>query len=119
MTSSKLDNYLRAYRKRSGLSQAEIAYLVGCKSRAQISQYERRNSMPPLRTALALQATLNVPVSDLYAGKYDAITKQVHRRAQHLAADLRTRTPVRGMSLFTYKLQWLVEHCIPQLHENK
>src|SRR5258707_5835419 len=101
MTSSKLDNYLRAYRKRSGLSQAEIAYLVGCKSRAQISQYERRNSMPPLRTALALQATLNVPVSDLYAGKYDAITKQVHRRGHAPAAYLRTRNPGERVSAFT------------------
>ncbi len=119
MTFPKLDNYLRTYRKRSGLSQAEIAYLVGCKSRGQISQYERRNSMPPLRTALALQATLNVPVSDLYAGKYDSITKQVHRRAHHLAVELRTKSPVRGMSLYVYKLQWLVEHCIPQLHKTK
>jgi len=119
MTSSKLDNYVRMYRKRSGLSQAEIAYLIGCKSRAQISQYERRNSMPPLRTALALQATLNVPISDLYAGKYDSITRQVHRRAQHLTAELRTKNPARGKSLFVYKLQWLVERCIPQLHKNK
>jgi transcriptional regulator with XRE-family HTH domain len=117
MASPKLDNYLRTYRKRSGLSQAEIAYLAGCKSRAQISKFERRNSMPPLHTALALQATLNVPVSDLYAGKYDRITKQVHRRAQHLAVDLGTKRPARGKSLFMYKLRWLVEHCIPHLEK--
>ena len=32
MTSHKLANYLRAYRKRSGLSQSEVAYLLGCKN---------------------------------------------------------------------------------------
>jgi len=119
MASPKLDNYLRTHRKRSGLSQAEVAYLAGCKSRGQISQFERRNSMPPLRTALALQATLNVPVSDLYAGKYDFIAKQVRRRAQRLAVELGTKNPARGKSLFVYKLQWLVEHCIPHLQKIK
>jgi len=119
MTSSKLDNYLRTYRKRSGLSQADVAYLVGSKSRAQISQYERRNSVPPLHTALALQAALNVSVSDLYAGKYDSITQEVHRRAQCLTVELRTKNPVRGKTLFAYKLQWLVERCIPQLLKDK
>ncbi|SRR6266436_2583558 len=113
MTFQKLDNYLRAYRKRSGLSQAEIAYLVGCKSRAQISQYERRNGRPPLDTALALQVALHVPLSELYAGKYDSISKEVRKRAECLAVEFRAKKPKRGKSLIAYRLQWLVDHCIP------
>jgi transcriptional regulator with XRE-family HTH domain len=113
MTFQKLDNYLRAYRKRSGLSQAEIAYLVGCKSRAQISQFERRNGMPPLDTALALQVALHVPVSELYAGRYDSISKDVRKRAESLAYELRAKRPKRGKNFIAYRLQWLVEHCIP------
>jgi len=113
MAFPKLDNYLRAYRKRSGLSQAEIAYLVGCKNRAQISQYELRTSTPPLPTALALQVALDVPIAELYAGTYDSIKKQVRRRAHRLALELRAKNPGRGKSLILYRLQWLVEHCIP------
>jgi len=117
MTFPKLDNYLRACRKRSGLSQAEVAYLAGCKSRAQISQYERRSSTPPLHTALALQVALRVPVSELYAGKYDSIAKQVRDRAQRLAVELRAKNPKRGKNLIAYRLQWLVEHCIPHFQK--
>lgn len=114
MTSHKLANYLRAYRKRSGLSQSEVAYLLGCKNGAQVSRYERRRHMPPLRTALAFQAALDTPLSELYAGTYESVAKQVRVRGQSLAVKLQTRTPIRGMSLISYKLQWLAEHCIPQ-----
>jgi len=117
MTFPKLDNYLRAYRKKSGLSQAEIAYLVGCKTRAEISAYERRSRMPPLPMALALQVALHVPVSELYAGKYDSISKQVRERAERLAVDLRAKKPKRGKNLIVYRLQWLVEHCIPHFQK--
>jgi transcriptional regulator with XRE-family HTH domain len=117
MTFPKLDNYLRAYRKRSGLTQAHLAYLAGCKSRSLISEYERRNAMPPLPIALALQVALDVPVSELYAGKYASIKKEVHQRAQHLAGELRAKNPKRGKSLIMYRLQWIVDHCISHTHQ--
>ncbi len=117
MTSHKLANYLRAYRKRSGLSQSEVAYLVGCKNGNQVSRYERRRHMPPLRTALAFQAALGTPLSELYAGTYESVAKQVRHRAQTLAVELQTRTPKRGKDLIPYKLQWLAEHCMSQAVE--
>ena len=115
MTSHKLANYLRAYRKRSGLSQSEVAYLLGCRNGAQVSRYERRRHMPPLRTALAFQAALGTPLSELYAGTYESVAKEVAARAQSLSVDLQTSTPKRGRNLIPYKLQWLAEHCIPQV----
>src|SRR5713101_2929553 len=114
MTSHKLANYLRAYRKRSGLSQSEVAYLLGCKNGAQVSRYERRRHMPPLRTALAFQAALGTPLSELYAGTYESVAKQVMARAQSLTVKLQTGSPERGKSLIPYKLQWLADHCIPK-----
>ncbi len=117
MTSQKLENYLRAYRRRSGLSQREVAYLLGCKNGAQVSRYERRRHMAPLRTALAFQVALGAPVSELYAGTYESVAKQVRARAQSLAVQLQTRTPHRGKNLTPYKLQWLAEHCKSEPHE--
>ena len=114
MTSQKLGNYLKAYRKRSGLSQSEVAYLLGSKNAAQVSRYERRRCMPPLRTALAFQAALDTPLSELYAGTYESVAKQVTARGQSLAVKIQTRSVKRGQSLISYKLQWLAEHCIPQ-----
>jgi len=115
MTSHKLANYLRAYRKRSGLSQSEVAYLLGCKNGNQVSRYERRMHMPPLRTALAFQAALDTPLSELYAGTYESVAKQVAARGQSLAVQIQTRSVKRGKSVIAYKLQWLAEPlCIPQ-----
>ena len=70
--------------------------------------------MPPLRTALAFQAALGTPLSELYAGTYESIAKQVTVRGQSLAVKIQARTVKRGKSLISYKLQWLAEHCIPQ-----
>jgi len=70
--------------------------------------------MPPLRTALAFQAALGTPLSELYAGTYESVAKQVTVRAQSLAVELQTKTSKRGTNLIQYKLQWLAEHCIPQ-----
>src|SRR6266851_431091 len=114
MTSHKLANYLRAYTKRSRLSQSDAAYLLGCKDGAQVSRYERRRHMPPLRTALAFQAALGTPLSELYAGTYESVAKQVTVRAQSLAVEQQTKTSKRGKNLIPYKLQWLAEHFIPQ-----
>src|SRR5437879_2031593 len=61
MATHKLENYLRTYRKRSGLTQREVAFLVGCRNGAQVSRYEKRRRLPPLRTALACEAAFGVP----------------------------------------------------------
>ena len=114
MTPHKLGNYLRAYRKRSGLNQSEVAYLLGCKNASQVSRYERRRHMPPLRTALAFQAALDTPISELYGGTYESVSKQVTSRARSLTVQLQARNPHRGKTLILYKLQWLAEHCIRQ-----
>src|SRR2546421_227517 len=53
MASPRLENYLRTYRKRSGLTQREVAFLLGSKNGAQLSRYEKQRRLPPLRTALA------------------------------------------------------------------
>ena len=43
---SYLHNYLRTYRKRAGLSQAEVAFLLGCHSGAKVSRYEHAARRP-------------------------------------------------------------------------
>ena len=44
----KLENYLRTYRRRAGLSQDEMAFLLGTKSGTKVSRYEHR-LVPPVR----------------------------------------------------------------------
>src|SRR3989442_15204812 len=86
--SRRLDNYLRTYRKRSGLSQKEMAFLLGCREESKVSRYERRVRLPNLQTALAYRVIFGVPVHDLFAGIFEKVEKVTVKRAQLLAQKL-------------------------------
>jgi transcriptional regulator with XRE-family HTH domain len=89
--SNHLPNYLRAHRKRTGLSQAEVAFLLGCRSGAKVSKYERFHREPTLKTALAYEALFETPVRELFRGVGDDAERETLRRARHLARRLRRR----------------------------
>src|SRR6202789_234193 len=85
MASSQLPNYLRTHRKRLGLSQDEVAYLLGAESGAKTSRYERFAREPGFRTALACEAVFQRPIRELFAGLYEQIEREVAHRAKKLA----------------------------------
>ena len=82
--SRKLQNYLRTYRKRFGLSQKELAFLLGVKSGDKVSRYERFEQLPNLQTALAFQALFGVLVAELFAGVYEQAEKETSKQARIL-----------------------------------
>jgi transcriptional regulator with XRE-family HTH domain len=88
MKTKKLPNYLRTYRRRAGLSQPDVAFLLGCKSKAKISRFELGTNLPTLKTALAYQAIFGVPVSELFAGVFEEIEREVTERAKLLQRTL-------------------------------
>jgi transcriptional regulator with XRE-family HTH domain len=104
--SDKLPNYLRSYRRRVGLSQADVAYLLGCSSGAKVSRYEQFRREPSLRTALAFEIIHGLPVADLFAGVADEVQQDTTRRARHLARRIAARStnPSLGRKLAALKL---------------
>jgi transcriptional regulator with XRE-family HTH domain len=102
--SHKLENYLRTYRKRSGLSQDEVAFLLGCQTGTKVSRYERFARKPALETALACRAIFGVVVEDMFAGVYQKVERTTQNRAQLLTRKLNRATPDR---MATRKLQIL------------
>jgi transcriptional regulator with XRE-family HTH domain len=84
----KLDNYLRTYRKRSGLSQDELAYLLGTGDGAKVSRYEKNGRQPTLDTVLAYEAIFRVASRELFAGRFQRADRSVTRRARLLAERL-------------------------------
>ena len=100
----KLHNYLRTYRKRAGLSQKEMAFLLGCRGGAKISRYERSARQPNLQTAFVYEAVFRTPARELFAGIFQEIERTAVKRAQVLARKLTTAKPDR---LTTHKLQVL------------
>jgi transcriptional regulator with XRE-family HTH domain len=71
--SYKLENYLRTYRKRSGLSQDEMAFLLGCQNGTKVSRYERFARKPNLETLFAYEVVFGAPARELFAGVYHIV----------------------------------------------
>lgn len=106
MPTDPLDNYIRMHRARHALSQAEVAFLIGCGSAATVARYEGGQREPQLDVALALQALFNVPPGELFAGRFRKVEHSVVKRARELLERLRSKGPSPAT---TAKLQLLVE----------
>ena len=108
--SPRLDNYLRTYRKQSGLTQTEVAFLLGRGNSAQVSRYEKQHHLPPLRTALACGRIFRVHLPELFAGIQESIDREIAERVEKLRGKLE-----RGLDqdtknlLIERKLAWLNE----------
>ena len=108
MASHQLENYLKTYRRKSGLTQREVAFLLGWKNGAQLSRYEKRHTLPPLRTALAYQAIFKIPVAQLFAGVRNSLDQDISTRVDTLVASLQEKNEQgRPRRQTTRKLCWL------------
>jgi len=110
MAAQKLQNYLRTYRKRSGLAQHEVAFLLGCRNGGLVSRYEKRKRLPPLTTALACEAAFGVPVAELFAGLREAMSQKIRKRLLGLRSKLQDQSAGGRKSQVRHtvrKLDWL------------
>jgi len=84
MSHRKLPNYLRASRKKAGLSQDDLAFLLGCETGTKVSRYELFRRQPGLPTVFALEAIFGKPARELFAGMYEDAEQQTAERARRL-----------------------------------
>ena len=68
-------------RKRSGLSQKQIAYLLDRRSSGQISRYENGSRLPTLQIALKLEIIFGVPIRHLFSDFYTGLWWEIKKRA--------------------------------------
>jgi transcriptional regulator with XRE-family HTH domain len=73
MTSDQNPARLRSLRIRSGLSQKELACILGFRSGVPISRHERSESVPDLLTAFGYEAVFRVPITQIFPGLYEAV----------------------------------------------
>ena len=93
MRHRKLTHYLKTYRKRAGLTQDEVAYLLGYKSGAKISRLERMKRKPTLVDLLGYEVLFRAPVRDLVAGLFEEVERSTVRRIGVLARKIHRRKP--------------------------
>ena len=87
MSSPPLPNYLRANRKCLGLSQEEVAFLVGFLGESKGSGVSRDESFtrdPSLRSALAYALIYQKTIDEIFAGLRQEVEKEVATRAKLL-----------------------------------
>jgi transcriptional regulator with XRE-family HTH domain len=110
MKPHRLTNYLETYRKHSGLTQQEVAFLLGGEDGAQISRYENRRRLPPIETALACEEVFGVPFAELFAGMRQSVGKDVAKRRLELRSRLEAKA-LKGSAaqMNAYKLRWLAD----------
>ena len=84
MAIHKLENYLKTYRKRAGISQREMDFLLGARGGSKTSRYEHFKRTPNLETAFACEALFHAPARELFAGVYARAERRTILRARLL-----------------------------------
>jgi transcriptional regulator with XRE-family HTH domain len=79
---------LRSLRKKSGLTQKELAVLLGFTSDLAISRHERSKAVPHLLTALGYEVIFGAKISDQFSGLYQSVERVTEQRLQELEARL-------------------------------
>ena len=78
-----LNNYIKTHRKRLGLSQDELALLLGVEEGATVSRYES-GRIPSLETAIALSRVFGVSVESLFFGEVLKVESLLAQRVHAL-----------------------------------
>lgn len=86
--SKRISNYLKTYRKSSGLTQAELAFLFGCKSGTKVSRYERLSRNPNLKIAFACQVIFSIPPHKLFPLIFEKVEEETLKRTYLLSRKL-------------------------------
>lgn len=81
---------LRTLRKRSGLSQREVAQLLGFETAVPVFRHECSRTFPDLRTAIAYEIIFCVPISSQFPSLYRSVEPPVEKRILELKTRLET-----------------------------
>ena len=65
--------YLRTYRRQAGLSQRELAGLIGCSDDGAVCRMERSHRRPSLATAMACEIVFGTSLRELFPDMYEEV----------------------------------------------
>ena len=79
---------MRILRRRLGLTQRELAYVIGYKSDSQISHIENGSRTPQLAEVLMMELVFGVPAVTIFPEIRSAVGTGVSHRVREIMADL-------------------------------
>ena len=80
--------YLRPFRRRWGLTQRELAFLIGVKNGTVISRIEGLEKAPRLKWAVACAVLFDTRALELFPGLFSEVYEDVLHRATELYEEL-------------------------------
>jgi DNA-binding XRE family transcriptional regulator len=114
MTITEVANYLRSHRRKSGLSQRELANIVGYVTQAPVSEHERSVTIPALLIALSYEVVFRVPLSELFPALYGTVEANIEEQLSMIESKLQQSTAKgRRAAYIARKLEWLWERRNP------
>ena len=103
MPSPKLPNYIRTHRRRTHLTQNEVAFLLGSKNSAHVCRHERLEQTPNLHALLAYEILFRTPVRNLFSETHQDVEQKLTHRIrlllQQLAKSGQTRLKARKIEI--------------------
>ena len=91
MTFIPLQNYLRTYRRRSFLSQDEVAFLLGVATGTRVTRHEGAHRTPTMETALGYEVLFGVPLHELFASEAQKVETIIRQRLPELIRQVEER----------------------------
>lgn len=117
MGTGRLRTYLKSARKRAGLSQLEIEFLLGDVDDTLVSKYESGSRVPPLEVALALQEIFKIPINELFAGLNQSVAAEVAVRIRKFSSEIQSKSGGKNRKL--RQVAWLDQcHGLPGPHDS-
>jgi transcriptional regulator with XRE-family HTH domain len=109
--SSPAGTYLRFLRKRSGLSQRDVARILGCVSAFQVSRHEHSASSPSVEAAFGYQVLFQQSASEIFPGLYESIRSQVNEQILEIENELHQSSARGGAAaLIAQRLEFICVH---------
>lgn len=110
MTTQSSACHLRSLRRKSGLTQRELAVILGFLCEVPVSRHERSTTVPNVLTALGYEAVFHVPIAELFPGLYLTVESGIEERLTRMESELEQRTDKgRNAAIIARKLEFLWE----------
>lgn len=103
--------YLRTLRRKSALSQEDVAFLLGAFTGTRVSRHETGACLPPVEIVLAYEVIFGTGIADIYEDLQLEIANDVRKRAKTLHASLAHRLSDRLRHEKRAALALIIKRC--------
>ena len=110
MPTPRAASYLRTQRRKCGLSQSDLADILGLINEHQVSRHERSLTLPVLLTAIGYEVIFDVSLAELFPGIYETVRQNIEKRLEEIEERLHQSSAKGRKAVFiARKLEWLCE----------